>query len=343
MNSTSDYSQTSRSENTTDIHEASMKSSTKHVDDTMKPTQVVPIPPEGRVMVDCKANPLTITIDIGPQDSVATKLKQISTLAYDYTNTPKLAQDFLRADSVSVDYEKHGNGPGIKQISAEILNPSEVDNNSGHCGADNELNSSTAAVINTTSSHHTDFTTDQDSLSEDDLLGINNGKTPVDDLDPDEENRLLQTSSLMEIKSTYPQLPSSNRKQKTVTDDDESSNEIDKKKKKIKTLGVKLKKTSGRANFGKSARLPAFSRLSRSIICKKGTAMSSDSTPSSLSSEESDEESAPEGNNSESHITISDENQSDVKPKLKGAIKLKPKVDPDKDDEDPKLKSDIKN
>ena len=66
--------------------------------------------------------------------------------------------------------------------------------------------------------------------------------------------------------------------------------------------------------------------------------MSSDSTPSSLSSEESDEESATEGNNSELHITISDENQLDVKPKLKGAIKLKPKVDPDKDDEDPKAK-----
>ena len=169
------------------------------------------------------------------------------------TNTPKLVQDFLIADSVSVDYEKHGNGLGIKQISAEILNPSEVDNNSGHCRADNELNSSTAAVINTTSSCHTDFTTDRDSLSEDDLLGINDGKTPVDDLDPDEENRLLQMSSPTEIKSTYPQLPSSNRKRKTVTDDDESSNEVDKKKKKIKTLGVKMKKTSGRANFGKSA------------------------------------------------------------------------------------------
>ena len=66
--------------------------------------------------------------------------------------------------------------------------------------------------------------------------------------------------------------------------------------------------------------------------------MSSDSTPSSLSSEESDEESATEGNNSELHITISDENQLDVKPKLKGAIKLKAKVDSDKDDEDPKAK-----
>ena len=103
LNSTSDYIQTSHSQNTTDVHEASMKSSTKHIEDTMKPTQVVPIPPEGSVMVDCKANPLTITINVGPQDSVATKLKQISTLAYDYTNTPKLVQDFLRADSVSVD------------------------------------------------------------------------------------------------------------------------------------------------------------------------------------------------------------------------------------------------
>ena len=205
LNSTSDCIQTSHSEDTTDVCEASTKSSIKHVEYTMKPTQIIPIPPEGSVMVDCKANPLTITINVGPQDSVATKLKQISSLAYDYTNTPKLAQDFLRADSVSVDYEKHGDGLGIKQISAEILNPSEVDNNSGHCGADNELNSSTAAVINTTSSRHTDFTTDQDSLSEDDLLGINDGKTPLDDLDPDEENRLLQTSSPMEMKSTYPQ------------------------------------------------------------------------------------------------------------------------------------------
>ena len=253
LNSTSDCIQTSHSENTTDVCEASMKSSIKHVEDTMKPTQVIPIPPEGSIMVDCKANPLTITINIGLQDSVAAKLKQISSLAYDYTNTPKLAQDFLRADSVSIDYEKHGDGLGIKQISAEILNPSEVYNNSGHFGADNELNSSTAAVINTTSSRHTDFTTDQDSLSEDDFLGINGGKTPVDDLDLDEEDRLLQTSSPMEMKSIYPQLPSSNRKWKNVTDEDESGNRVDKNKKKIKTLGVKIKKTSGRPNFGKSA------------------------------------------------------------------------------------------
>ena len=66
--------------------------------------------------------------------------------------------------------------------------------------------------------------------------------------------------------------------------------------------------------------------------------MSSDSTPSSVSSEESDKEMATEGNNSESHITISDENQLDVGAKLKGAVKLKPKVDPDKDEEDPKAK-----
>ena len=123
LNSASDYIETYCYENTTDVCEASTKSSTKHVEDTMKPTQVVPIPPEGSVMVHCKANPLTITINVGPQNSVATKLKQISTPAYDYTNTPKLAQDFLRAESVSVDYEKHGDGLGIKQISAEISNP----------------------------------------------------------------------------------------------------------------------------------------------------------------------------------------------------------------------------
>ena len=66
--------------------------------------------------------------------------------------------------------------------------------------------------------------------------------------------------------------------------------------------------------------------------------MSSDCTPPSVSSKESDEEMATEDNNSEMHITISDENQSDVKAKLKGAVKLKPKVDPDKDEEDPKAK-----
>ena len=66
--------------------------------------------------------------------------------------------------------------------------------------------------------------------------------------------------------------------------------------------------------------------------------MGSDSTPSSVSSEESDEKTATEDNNSELHITISDENQSDVEAKLKGAVKLKPKIDPDKDEEDPKAK-----
>ena len=87
LTSTSDYIQTFHPENTTYVGEASTKSSMKHFEDTMKPTKLEPIPLEGSVMVDCKHNPLTITISIGPKDSVATKLKQISTLATEYTTT----------------------------------------------------------------------------------------------------------------------------------------------------------------------------------------------------------------------------------------------------------------
>ena len=108
-----------------------------------------------------------------------------------------------------------------------------------------------AAVINTTSSSHTDFTTDPDSLSDDDLLGSNDGGAPIDDLDLDEEIRLLQTSSPTNKMSNYAQLPSSNRKCK-MKSDDECGKEVDKKKRKTKTLGVKMKNTGRAANFGKS-------------------------------------------------------------------------------------------
>ena len=66
--------------------------------------------------------------------------------------------------------------------------------------------------------------------------------------------------------------------------------------------------------------------------------MSTNSSLSSLSSKEYDEDMATEDNISESHITNSDEDQSDVKHKLKEAGKLKPKSDPDKDDDDAKAK-----
>ena len=134
------------------------------------------------------------------------------------------------------------------------------------------------------------------------------------------------------------QVASSNRKCKMDSDDDESGNKLYNKKRGRRTLGVKVKNTGRAANFGKSARLPAFSRLSRSILCKKQKAVSSNSSASSSSSNPYDEDMATEDNNSQSHITISDEHPSDVEGKAKLAANLQPKTEADKDDEDPKSK-----
>ena len=104
LTTTSEDMQTSLPEKEIDIGEASVKSSMNIGEDTTKLTKVEPIPLKGSIMVDYKQNPLTVTIDVGPQDSVTAKLKHISTLATEYANTLKLAQDLLKADSVSVDY-----------------------------------------------------------------------------------------------------------------------------------------------------------------------------------------------------------------------------------------------
>ena len=122
-----------------DIAEALVKSSMKVSEDTTKLTEVEPIPPKGSIMVDFKQNPLTISIDVGPQDSVTAKLKHINTLANEYANTLKLAQDLLKADSVSVDYKKHGNSVGIQQICAEISIVSQVHSNSAQGGGGTEF------------------------------------------------------------------------------------------------------------------------------------------------------------------------------------------------------------
>ena len=78
--------------------------------------------------------------------------------------------------------------------------------------------------------------------------------------------------------------------------------------------------------------------LSRSILCKKHKAVSSNSSASSPSFDRYDEDMATEDNNSQSHITISDEHPSDVEGKVKLATNLQPKTEADKDDEDPKSK-----
>ena len=138
------------------------------------------------------------------------------------------------------------------------------------------------------------------------------------------------------------QVASSNRKCKMDSDDDESGNKLDKKKRRRKTLGVKVKNTGGAANFGKSARLPAFSKLSRSILHNKQKVVSSNSSASSSSSDPYDKDMATEDNNSQSHITISDEHPSNVEGKVKKAANLQPKTEADKDDEDLKSKMQTK-
>ena len=330
--------QTSLPEKEIDIGEASAKSSMNIGEDTTKLTEVEPIPPKGSVMVDFKQNPLTISIDVGPQDSVTAKLKHISTLANEYANTPKLAQDLLKADSVSVNYKKHGNSVGIQQICAEISNVSEIHTNSAQGGGGTDFYHSSTAVINTTLKCPTNFSKDEPSMSDEDLLDHDDTGAPLEDLDLNEENRLLQNTSPTEEMLKDVQVASSNRKHKMDSDDDESGNKLYNKKRRRRTLGVKVKNTSGATYFGKSARLPAFSKLSRSILRKKQKAVSSNSSASSSSSDPYDEDTATEDNNSQSHITISDEQPSDVEGKVKLAANLQPKTETDKDDEDPKSK-----
>ena len=257
--------QTSLPEKEIDIGEASAKSSMNVSEDTTKLTEVEPIPPKGSVMVDFKQNPLTISINIGPQDSVTAKLKHISTLVNEYTNTLKLVQDLLKADSVSVDYKKHGNSVGIQEICAEISNVSEVHTNSAQGGGGTDFYHSSTAVINTTLKCPTDFSKDEPSMSDEDLLDHGDTGAPLEDLDLDEENRLLQNTSPTEEMLKDVQVASSNTKRKMDSDDDESGNKLYNKKRRRRTLRVKVKNTGGAANFRKSARLPAFSRLT--LLC----------------------------------------------------------------------------
>ena len=177
---------TSLPEKEIDIGEASAKSSMNIGEDTTKLTEVEPIPPKGSVMFDFKQNPLTISIDVGPQDSVTAKLKCISTLANEYANIPNLAQDLLKADSVSVYYKKHGNSVGIQQICAEISNVSEVHTKSAQGGGCTDFYYSSTAVINTTLKCPTDFSKDEPSMSDEDLLDHDHTGAPLEDLDLDE-------------------------------------------------------------------------------------------------------------------------------------------------------------
>ena len=312
LTTNSEDMQTALQQKEIDIAEASVKSSMNVSEDTMKLTEVEPIPPKGSVMVDFKQNPLTISINVGPQDSVTAKLKHISTLANEYANTPKLAQDLLKADGVSVDYKKHGNLVGIQQICAEISNVSEVHTNSAQGGGGTDFYQSSTAVINTTLKCPTDFSKAEASMSDEDLLDHGDTGVPLEDLDFDEENRLLQSTSPTEEMLKDVKVASSNTKCKMDSEDDESGNKLFNKKRRRRTLRVKVKNTGGAANFGKSARLPTFSRLSRSILHKKQKGVSSNSSASSSSSDPYDEDTATEDNNSQSHITISDEHASDV-------------------------------
>ena len=179
LTTNSEDMQTSLPEKEIDIGEASAKSSMNIGEDTMKLTKVEPIPPKGSIMVDFKQNPLTISIDVGPQDSVPAKLKHISTLANEYASTPNLAQDLLKADSVSVDYKKHGNSVGIQQTCAEISNVSEVHTNSAQGGGGTDFFDSSTAVINTTLKCPTDFSKDEHSMSDEDLLDHDDTGVPL--------------------------------------------------------------------------------------------------------------------------------------------------------------------
>ena len=96
-------------------------------------------------------------------------------------------------------------------------------------------------------------------MSDEDLLDHGDTGVPLEDLDLDEENRLLQSTSPTEEMLKDVKVASSNTKRKMDRDDDESGTKLYNKKRRRRTLRVKVMNTGGAANFGKSARLPAFS------------------------------------------------------------------------------------
>ena len=105
------------------IIECLVDPSAAQYEETLQSQSIEVIPPDGTIMVDFKkSTPVKVTIDVRPNDSVSAKLKQITSIASDYVNTLKLAQDLIKAQNMSVQYRTDGETIGVTQISASLSN-----------------------------------------------------------------------------------------------------------------------------------------------------------------------------------------------------------------------------
>ena len=294
-----------------------MDPSVSPFEDSLKSDSIQVIPPDGTVMVDFnKRTPVKVTIDVGPNDSVSAKLKQITSIASDYANTPnKLAQDLIKSQNMSVDYCTDGESIAVTQISASL---SSTNYEGAHLFKSKktsafEMHTAAAAAPNN---------------FEDDLLGQSDDPEGTDEyMDKDTEDKLLRNESPTQDMDNKSNTLNQKCKKMASEDEDSSNTKSAPMKKKTRTLGVCHKKTSGAVNYGKSAKLPAFSSLSKSILQKK--IQSNDQSSSSYTSPSDDkhDDTTDDNTNSETYISISDEHLTDaeakVKPKSKTTRKTK--------------------
>ena len=258
------------------IPQSSLDPSVSPFEDSAQSHGIQVIPPDGTIMVDFnKSTPVKVTIDVRPNDSVSAKLKQISSIATEYTNTPnKLAQDLIKSHNMSVDYRTHGESIGVTQISASLSNTNYEGDDRFKLKKMSSLEMHTAAAA-------------PPKNIEDDLLGQSDDPQGDYYMDKDTEDRLLRNESPTQDMDNKGNTVNPKRKKMSSEDEDSSNTESAPMKKKSKTLGVCRKKTSGAANYGKSAKLPAFSSLSKSILQKK---IKSNEQSSSSSTSPSDDE-----------------------------------------------------